>query len=163
MMTGKGKLSQAKPKNDKSPRREGLLPAVPALAPFDEFRPSPSRSTRQSSSTDLLPGLPDKTPRAKKDKFPLPKDPKTKEGTLEVPGLSSLLDSIDKAADERHQSNHAGVPPLKEHREIPSEENQDKSIESSSNQTGNKGLDAVTRALKAQAIRQATKALMQLT
>ncbi len=140
-MADKGKLSQARPKKGKSPRREGLLPAVPVCVPFDEFWPSPSRPTRQSSSTDLLPGLPDKTPRAKKS--PVPKDPKSKEGTIEVPGLSSLLDFIDKAADERHQSSHAGVPPLKEHRELPSEEKQDKSIESSSNQTGDKGLDAV--------------------
>jgi hypothetical protein len=73
----------------------------------------------------------------------LSKDPKLKEGTLEVPGLRSLLGSIDKAADERHQSNHAGVHPPKEHRELLWEENKDKSIESSSNQTGDKGLDAV--------------------
>ena len=113
MMAGKGKLRQARPKKDKSPRREGLLPAVPVRAPFDEFRVSPGRSSRQSSGTDLLPGLPDKALRTKKS--PLPKDPKTKEGTLEVPGLSSLLGSIDKVAEERHQSNHAGVPPPKEH------------------------------------------------
>ncbi len=123
-----------------------MLPTVPFLAPFDEFRSPPSRPTRQSAGTDLLPGLPDKAPRAKKS--PLPKDPKTKEGTLEVPGLSSLLDSIDKAADERHQSNHAGVPPIKERRELPSEENKNKSIESSSNQTGDKGLDAVDPSLE---------------
>jgi hypothetical protein len=128
-------------------------------APFDEFRPSPSRPTRKSSGTDLLPGLSDKTPRAKKDKSPLPKDPKTKEGTLEVPGLSSLLDSIDKAADERHQSNRAGVPPLKEHRELPSEENQDKSIESSSNQTGDKGLDAVDQSIESSSNQTGAKGL----
>ncbi len=58
MMAGKGKLSKAKPK-DKSPRREGLLPIVPVLAPFDEFKASPVRPTRQSAGTDLLPGLPD--------------------------------------------------------------------------------------------------------
>ena len=58
MMAGKGKLSKAKPK-DKSPRREGLLPSVPVLAPFDEFKASPVRPTRQSAGTDLLPGLPD--------------------------------------------------------------------------------------------------------
>ncbi len=111
MMAGKGKLSQARPKKEKSPRREGLLPAVPVCAPFDEFKVSPSRSSRQSSGTDLLPGLPDKVPRTKKS--PLSKDPKSKEGTLEVPGLSSLLGSIDRAADERHQSSHAGVHPPK--------------------------------------------------
>ncbi len=53
MMAGKGKLSKAKPK-DKSPRREGLLPNVPVLAPFDEFKASPVRPTRQSAGTDLL-------------------------------------------------------------------------------------------------------------
>ena len=80
-----------------------------------------STGTRQSAGTDLLPGLPDKVPRTKKS--PLPKDPKPKEGTLKVPGLS--------------------VPPPKEHRELPSEEDKDKNIESSSHQTGAKGLDAV--------------------
>ena len=79
MMAGKGKLSKAKPK-DKSPRREGLLPIIPVLAPFDEFKVSPGRSSRQSSGTDLLPGLPDKVPRTKKSH--LSKDPKSKEGTL---------------------------------------------------------------------------------
>ena len=139
MMAGKGKLTKAKPK-DKSLRREGLLPSVPVLAPFDEFKASPVRPTRRSAGTDLLSGLPDKVTRTKKS--PLPKDPETKEGTVEVPGLSSLLGTIDKVADERHQSSHANVPPPKEHRELPSEEKQDKSIESSSNQTGVKGLDA---------------------
>ena len=122
---GKGKLNKAKPK-DKSPRREGLPPSVPVLAPFDEFKASPVRPTRQSTGTDLLPGLPDKVPRTKKS--PLPKDPKPKEGTLEVPGLS--------------------VPPPKEHRELPSEEDKDKSIESSSNQTGDKGLDAMDKSIE---------------
>ena len=140
MMAGKGKLNKATPKKDKSPRREGLLPSVPVRAPFDEFKVSPGRSSRQSSGTDLLPGLPDKVPRTKKS--PLSKDLKPKEGTVEVPGLSSLLGTIDKVADERHQSSHADVPPPKEHRELPSEENQNKSIESSSNQTGDKGLDS---------------------
>ena len=133
MMAGKGKLNKATPKKDQSPRREGLLPAVPVRAPFDEFKVSPGRSSRQSSGTDLLPGLPDKTPRTRKS--PLSKDPKSKEGTIEVPGLSSLLGSIGKTADERHQSSHAGVHPPKEHRELPSEENQNKSIESSSKQS----------------------------
>ena len=118
MMAGKGKLNKASPRKDKSNRREGLLPAVPVVGPFDEFKASPVRSSRQSAGTELLPGLPDKTPRTKKS--PLSKDPKPKEGTVEVPGLSSLLSSIEKTADERHQSNHAGVPPLKEHRELPS-------------------------------------------
>ena len=140
MMAGKGKLRKATPKKDKSPRREGLLPSVPVLAPFDEFKASPVRPTRRSAGTDLLSGLPDRATRTKKS--PLPKDPETKEGTVEVPGLSSLLGTIDKAADERHQSSHANVPPPKEHCELPSEEKQDKSIESSSNQTGVKGLDA---------------------
>jgi hypothetical protein len=142
MMAGRGKLSPKKQKKDKPAVREGLPPAVPLRAPFDEFRASSSPPTRRSAGTDLNPGLPDRPLRAKKNKSPLSKDPEQKEGTLEVPGLSSLLGSIDKAADDRHQSNHAGVHPPKEHRELPSEETQDKSIESSSNQTGDKGLDA---------------------
>ncbi len=89
-MAGKGKLNQAKPKVNKSPRREGLLPDVPVRAPFDEFKASPVRPTRQSLGTEILPGLPDTLPRAKKSL--LSKDPKPKEGTLEVPGLGSLLD-----------------------------------------------------------------------
>ena len=89
MMAGRGKLGQTKAKKDKSPARD----ALPLRAPFDEFKLSPDRpSTRRRSGTDLLPGLPDKTPRARKDKSPLPKDPKTKEGTVEVPGLGSLLE-----------------------------------------------------------------------
>jgi hypothetical protein len=102
------------------------------------FNLSPGFSNRRSLNIDLLPGLPDKTPRRKKDKSPLPKDSTTKEGIVEVPGLGSLL---EKSVDERHQSNHSGEPPLKEHLELPSEENQDMSIESSSTQTGAKGLD----------------------
>ena len=103
------------------------------------FNLSPGLSNRRRSDTDLLPGLPDKTPRKKKDKSPLPKDPNTKDGTVQVPGLGSL---IEKCVDERHQSNHFGEPPLKEHRELPSEENEIESITSSSTQTGVKGLDA---------------------
>ncbi len=150
-------LSKAKPKDNKSPRREGLPPSVPVLAPFDEFKASPVRPTRQSAGTDLLPGLPDKAPRAKKS--PLPKDPKTKEGTVEVPGRSSLLDPSDKVADERHQSNHAGVPPPKEHHELPSEENKDKSIESSSSQTGDKGLDAMDKSIESSSHQTGAKGL----
>ena len=91
------------------------------------------------------------------------KDPKLKEGTLEVPGLSSLLDSIDKAADERHQSNHAGVPPLKEHRELPSEEKRIRALKAQAIRQATKALMQLIGALKAQAIRQAIKALMQST
>ena len=138
-MAGRGKL---KPKaKGKSPVRE---PPLPARSPIDEgmrsqmFNLSPGLSNRRRSDVDLLPGLPDKTPRRKKDKSPLPKDPTTKEGTVEVPGLGSLL---EKSVDERHQSNHFGEPSLKEHRELPLVEDQDKSIESSSTQTGVKGLD----------------------
>jgi hypothetical protein len=84
MMAGRGKLRQTK--KDKSPARE----ALPLRAPFDEFKLSPGLSSRRRSDADLLPGLPDKTPRARKDKSPLAKDPTTKDGTVEVPGLVSL-------------------------------------------------------------------------
>jgi hypothetical protein len=94
----------------------------PCAPPIDEdkisqmFNLSPSLSNRRSSNADLLPGLPDKTPRRKKDKSPLAKDP-TKEGTVEVPGLVSLLEK-SVGVDERHHSNHFGEPPLKAHLEL---------------------------------------------
>ncbi len=84
---------------------------LPARSPMDEdmrsqmFNLSPGVFNRRRLSGDLLPGLPDKTPRRKKDKSPLAKDPTTKKGTIEVPGLGSLL---EKSVDERHQSNHFG-------------------------------------------------------
>ena len=110
MMAGRGKLKPRK--KDQSPS-----PASPVRAPFDEFKSSPPLSSRSRLSGELLPGLPDKTPRRRKDKSPLVKDPITKEGTVEVPGLGSLL---EKSVDERHQKC-----------ELPSEETQNVSIESS--------------------------------
>jgi hypothetical protein len=150
MKAGRGKLKPTK--KDKSPVREPL----PLRSPFDEFKLSPGLSNRRRLSGDLLPGLPDKTPRRKKDKSPLIKDPKTKEGTVEVPGLGSLL---EKSVDERHQSNHFGDPPLKEHLELPSEEKQNKSIESSSTQTGAKGLDSIHKSVESSSIQTGTKGL----
>ena len=150
MMADRGKLKSAK--KDKSPARE----ALPLRAPFDEFKLSPDPPRRRRSGADLLPGLSDKTPRARKDKSPLPKDPKTKEGTVEVPGLGSLL---EKSVDERHQSNHFGEPPLKEHIELPSEENQEKSIESSRTQTGVKGLDSIDKSIESSSTQTGAKGL----
>ena len=72
----------------------------------------------------------------------MPKDPETKEGTVEVPGPSSLL-----------------VPPPKEHRELPLEENQNKSIESSSSQTGDKGLDADNKSIESSSTQTGVKGL----
>ncbi len=109
MMAGRGKL---KPPKGKSPIRQPL----PVRSPINEdmrsqmFNFSPGLSNRRCLSGKLLPGLPDKTPRRKKDKSPLAKDPTTKEGTVEVPGLGSLL---EKSVDERHQSNHFGDPSFK--------------------------------------------------
>ncbi len=66
-MVGRGKL---KPKEkDKSPIRQAL--PVPVRSPIDEgmrsqmFNLSPGNL--RSLNADLLPGLPDKTPRRKKD------------------------------------------------------------------------------------------------
>ena len=133
-MAGKGKLKPS-PRKDKSTSQEGLLPAVPVLGPFDEFKASPVRSSRRSPGTKLNPGLPDtKTSRQKKS--PLPKDAEQKEGTIEVPGLNSLLAHMEKTVDGRQQSALAGLMPPKEHRELPSEEKVCTSNESSSNQTG---------------------------
>jgi hypothetical protein len=154
MTAGRGKL---KPTKGRSPIRQ----ALPVRSPIDEdkisqmFNLSPGLYNRRSSNADLLPGLPDKTPR-RKDKSPLAKDPTTKEGTVEVPGLGSLL---DKSVDERHQSNHFGEPPLKEHRELPSEENQDKSIESSSTQAGAKGLDSIDKSIESSSTQTGAKGL----
>ena len=69
----------------------------------------------QTLISSLVFRLPDKTPRIRKNKSPLAKDPTTKEGTVEVPGLGSLLKTI---VDERHQSNHFGDLPLKKHLEL---------------------------------------------
>ena len=157
MMAGRGKL---KPKaKGKSPVRE---PPLPARSPIDEgmrsqmFNLSPGLSNRRRSDVELLPGLPDKTPRKKKDKSPLPKDPITKDGTVQVPGLVSF---IEKCVDERHQSNHFGEPPLKEHRELPSEEDQNKSIESSSTQTGAKGLYAMDQSIGSSSSQEGNRSL----
>ncbi len=86
----------------------------------------------------------------------MPKDPITKEGTVQVPGLGSL---IEKCVDERHQSNHFGEPPLKEHHELPLEENVNKSIESSSTQTGAKGLDAIDQSIGSSSTQTGAKGL----
>ncbi len=81
MMAGRGKLKPTK--KDKSPARENL----PVRSPIDDgnrsqmYNLSPGLSNRRSSNADLLPGLPDKTPRRKKDKSPSAKEP-TKEGTI---------------------------------------------------------------------------------
>jgi hypothetical protein len=125
-------------------------------APFDEFKLSPDPPRRRRSDADLLPGLPDKTPRARKDKSPLPKDPTTKEGIVEVLGLGSLL---EKSVDERHQSHHFGEPPVKEHIELPSEENQDKSIESSSTQIGANCLDSIDKSIESSSTQTGAKGL----
>ena len=89
MMAGRGKL---KPPKGKS---LSYTTTLPVRSPIDEdmrsqmFNLSPGLSNRRRLSGELLPGLPDKTPRRKKDKSPLVKDPTTKEGTIEVPGLGS--------------------------------------------------------------------------
>ena len=137
MMAGRGKLSQTKAKKDKSPAREGLLPAVPVRAPFDEFKLSPSTSSRRSSDVvDLLPGLPDKIPRTRKNKSPSTKAPPTKDGAIEVPGLGSRLEQI---IDDKHQSNHFGESPVKEHLAPITEVIPDKGNESSDILSGAKG------------------------
>ena len=86
----------------------------------------------------------------------MPKDPTTKEGTVEVPGLGSL---IEKSVDDRHQSNHFGEPPLKEHHELPSEEDQNKSIGSSSTQTGTKSLDSIDKSIESSSTQTGAKGL----
>ncbi len=101
------------------------------------FNLSSGLSNRRSSNADLLPGLPDKAPRKSKGKSPLAKDPK-KDGTIEVPGLDSLL---EKCVDERHQSNHFGDRPIMEHLDRASVEKARMSNESSSMQIGDKGLN----------------------
>ena len=136
--------------------------ALPVRSPIDDdkrsqmFNLSPGLSNRRSANADLLPSLPDTTMRRKKDKFPLAKDPTTKEGTVEVPGLGSLL---EKSVDERHQSNHFSDPPLKEHIELPSEENLNKSIESSSTQTGAKGLYSTDQSIESSSSQEGNKIL----
>ena len=57
------------------------------------------------------------------------KDPKTKDGTIEVPGLGSLL---EKCVDDRHQSNHFGDLPVMEHLDRASVKKAEMSNESSS-------------------------------
>jgi hypothetical protein len=86
----------------------------------------------------------------------LPKDPTIKEGTVEVPSLGSLL---EKSVDERHQSNHFGDPPLKEHLELPSEEKPNKSIENLSTQTDAKGLGSIDRSIESSSIKTGAKGL----
>ena len=130
MMAGRGKLSQTK--KDKSPARESL----PVRSPFDEFKLSPSTSSRRSSDVDLLPGLPDKTPRTRKNKSPSTKASTTKDGTIEVPGLGSRLEQI---VDDKHQSNHFGESPVKEHLAPITEVIPDKGNESSDILSGAKG------------------------
>jgi hypothetical protein len=115
MMAGRGKLKPGK--KDQPPS-----PASPVRSPFNEFKSSPPLPSRSRKSGELLPGLPDKTPRRRKDKSPLAKDPTTKEGTVEVPGLGS-------------------------HLELPSEENLNKGIENTSTQTGAKGLDSIDKSI----------------
>ena len=66
---------------------------------------------------------------------------------------------IEKCVDERHQNNHFGEPPLKEHHELPSEENVNKSIESSSTQTGAKGLDAIDEIITSSSTKTGAKGL----
>jgi hypothetical protein len=155
MIAGRGKL---KPTKGKSPIRQIL----PVRSPIDEdkrsqmYNLSPGLSNRRSRNADLLPGLPDKATRRKKDKSPSAKDPTTKEGAVEVPGLGSL---IEKSVDERHQSNHFGESPVKEHIELPSEENQEKSIESSRTQTGVKGLDSIDKSIESSSTQTGAKGL----
>jgi hypothetical protein len=138
MMAGRGKLKPT------TKGKSHVQETTPVRSPLDDGKRSemlnlsPSLSNRRSSGADLLPGLPDRAPRKSKGKSPLAKDPATKDGTIEVPGLGSLIERI---VDERHQSNHFGDRPIKEHLELPSEEN-DKSNESSSIQTGDKSLKA---------------------
>jgi hypothetical protein len=150
MMAGRGKLRQTK--KDKYPARE----AIPLRAPFDEFKLSPSTSSRRRSEVDLLPGLPDKAPRTRTNKSPLTKAPPTKDGTIEVPGLGSLL---EKSVDERHQSNHFGDPPLKKHQAPPTVENSDKSVESSTALTGAKGLFSTEKSIESSSIQAGDKGL----
>ncbi len=133
MMAGRGKLGQTKAKKDNSPARD----ALPLRAPFDEFKLSPSTSSRRSSDVDLLPGLPDKTPRTRKNKSPSTKASTTKDGTIEVPGLGSRLEQI---IDDNHQNNHFGEPPVKEHQAPTTVVNSEKSNESSHTLSGAKSL-----------------------
>ncbi len=76
---------------------------LPVRSPVDVdmrsqmFNLSPGLSNRRRLSGKILPGLHDKTPRRKRDKSPLVKDPTSKEGTVEVPGLGSIL---EKSVDE---------------------------------------------------------------
>ncbi len=156
-MAGRGKL---KPTKGKSPT--SIRQTLPVRSPIDEdkrsqmFNLSPGLSSRRSGNADLLPGLPDKTTRRKKDKSPSAKDPTTKEGAVEVPGLGSL---IEKSVDERHQSNHFGESSVKEHIELSSEENQEKSIESSSTQTGVKDLDFIDKSIESSSTQTGAKGL----
>jgi hypothetical protein len=138
MMAGRGKLKPAT--KGKSPVQETL----PVRSPIDDgmrsqmFNLSSGLSNRRSSNAGLLPGLPDKAPRKSKGKSPLAKDPK-KDGTIEVPGLGSLL---EKCVDERHQSNHFSDSPIMEHHDRALVEKAKKSNEGSSIQIGDKGLNA---------------------
>ena len=138
MMAGRGKLGQTKGKKDKSPARD----AHPVRSPFDEFKLSPSTSGRRSSDANLLPGLPDKTPRTRKNKSPLTKASTTKDGTIEVPGLGSRL---EQCVDDNHQCNHFGEPPVKEHQAPITEVNLEESNESSIVSVGNRSLDATVQ------------------
>ena len=140
-MAGRGKLGQTKAKKDKSPARD----ALPVLAPFNEFKLSPSTSSRRSSDVDLIPGLPDKAPRTRKNKSPSTKAPPTKDGTIEVPGLGSRLEQI---VGDKHQSNHFGEPPVKEHQAPITEVNLEESNESSIVSVGNRSLDATVQSIE---------------
>ena len=139
MMAGRGKLKPAA--KSKSPIQE----ALPVRSPIDDsmrsqmFNLSSGLSNRRSSNADLLPGLPDKAPRKSKGKSPLAKDPK-KDGTIEVPGLGSLL---EKCVDERHQSNHFGDRPVLEHLDRASIKKAETSNESSSIKIGDESLNAM--------------------
>jgi hypothetical protein len=119
------------------------------------FNLSSGLSNRRSSNADLLPGLPDKAPRKSKGKSPLAKDPK-KDGTIEVPGLGSLL---EKCVDDRHQSNHFGDRPIMEHLDRASVEKAKKSNESSSIQVGDKGLNANEQSNESSSIQTGDKGL----
>ena len=156
MMAGRGKLGQTKGKKDKSPARD----ALPVRSPFDEFKLSPSTSGRRSSDANLLPGLPDKTPRTRKNKSPLTKASTTKDGTIEVPGLGSRLEQI---IDDNHQSNHFGEPPVKEHQAPITEVNSEKSNESSDTLSGTKGLLSIDKSNESSSISVGDKTLMQLS
>ena len=138
-MAGRGKLKPAA--KSKSPIQE----ALPVRSPIDDgmrsqmFNLSSGLSNRRSSNADLLPGLPDKAPRKSKGKSPLAKDPK-KDGTIEVPGLGSLL---EECVDKRHQSNHFGDRPVLEHLDRASIKKAETSNESSSIKIGDESLNAM--------------------